>query len=322
LNRISNLFATSEVDPESRNRVMLIAGISGIVVIALALIAVGYYIDRVQPRGETVFTVGDRKFSYAYLEDRVDAANAEGRFNTSDLTTSIALIVSDIQNEELTRLIAREDGLTVTSEELDAGIRDDLGLSPEADHNIVASVLRSHLQDLGLSLGRFEEIVEAGVLQREIQDQISANLPAEMEQVNLSLIFTETDGSAATARQRIADGEAFEDVAAELSQHSSAADGGMLGWTPRELVPEAIAENAFTQEPGTLSDVIETENGFYVIKVDGKETRELEEAARLQLTRLYFGDRLEAAADQYQPQNLVTVGQARRLAEHLQSSGG
>ena len=322
MSRLQNLLRTGEIDPESRNRVLLIGGMVAVVALALALIAFGYYVDRIAPRGDTVITVGDRKFSYAYLEDRIDAAVAEGLFNTSNISFGIAQMVSDIQNEELTRRIAAEDGISITEEEMELGMRADAGTFPEADRNVFAVALRSRLQLLDLSLERYQEIIEAELLEAKITDQYAAGLPEELEQVELNLILVTTDAAAATARQRIVDGEDFGEVAMELSQHSSASAGGALGWTPRDLLVDDLADAAFAVEPDTLSEVIETERGFYILKVDGKEMRAVDEVTASNLARTSFARRLEAASEQYELQNLVTVGQAQRIAGHIQVPGG
>jgi parvulin-like peptidyl-prolyl isomerase len=322
VNRISSLFGGNDLDPESRSRFLLIGGMVAIVAIALVLIVVGYYVDRVAPRGDTVFQVGERKFSYDYLEDRVNAANALGSFDINNVTFSIAQIVADIQNEELVRLIAREDGISLTDEEIDAGLRRSLGVRPEAAHNTLASSLRARLQLMGLSYDRYSEILEADLLEQKIQANIQEAIPAEIEQVDLHIILVGTDSEAAAARQRIVDGEAFEDVATEVSQHASAADGGELGWTPGDtLVPE-LAEAVFAQEIGTLSDVIETERGFYIARVDGREERELTEDMRFILARTYFGERLQDASERYELQNLVTIAHAQRIANQLRVVSG
>ncbi len=318
LSRIQNLFRIDSVDPESRNRVLLIGGLVLVVAFALGLIAYGYYVDRVKPNTETVFTVGERKFSYSYLQDRVEAAYTQSRFDTSNFTVSLGQLVADIENEELTRLIAKEDSVTATDEEVDAAMKDDLGLSPEASQITLASALRSRLKTTGLSLGQYEEMIKASALKQKLTDQIQAGLPSELEQVELNVILVDTDAAAVQARQRIVDGEDFGEVAKDVSQHTSASDGGALGWTPKDLLVDQLADAAFSQEIGALSDIIETDNGFYIIRVDGKETRELEETTKVRLARSKFADRLQAATDQYEIQNLVTVGQAQRIADHLQ----
>lgn len=322
MSRLQNLFRTDEVDPEARNRVLLITGIVAVVAFSLVLIGYGYYVDRIEPRNDTVFTVGERNFSYAYLEDRIDAAVAEGTFNTSNIQFGIAQMVSDIQNEELTRRIAAEAGITISGEELDTGMRADVGVPPDAGQNIFAAALRDHLQTLGLSLDRYEEKLEASLLEDKLTEQIASEQPAELEQVELNILVVDTNEAATAAKQRITDGEDFGEVAKEVSLHSSASNGGAIGWTPKELLSDDLAEPVFALQPDQVSDVIPTANGFYIVKVGGKETRPVDEGMRSNLARTEFGKRLEAASEEYTLENLVTVEQAQRIANHIQVPGG
>ena len=322
MSRIQNLFSTGHVDPESRNRVLLISSIVLVVAVSFALIAVGYYVDRIAPNNDTVFTVGGRKFSYSYLQDRIDAAYVQGQIDTSNLTNSIATVVSNIQNEELTRLIARDEGVTISDAELDDGMRKDLGVSPDASRNVFATELQNHLKQVGLSLDQYKEIIKVNVIQQKMVDQLEAGIPDEMEEVQLNLILVKTDAEAAQARDRIVNGEDFGEVAKDVSQHSSAQQGGAIGWTPHDLLVAPLADDAFNLEVGKLSDVIQTDNGYYLLRIDGKETRQLEDTTKLSLAKAYFGDKLEAASNTYELQNLVTVGQAQRIASHLQQVSG
>ena len=180
MSRIRRLFGTTEIDPEARNRVLLIGGVALVVAVALSLIAFGYYIDRIAPNNDTVFTAGDRKFSYSYLVDRIDAAVADKKFDTSNMAYSLGLIVSDLQNEELTRLIAKEEGLSVTPAELDAAMREDVRVSPGAPQNTFAAGMRSRLTFLGLSLDRYEEMIAAQVLEQKIKAQIRDHCPCRV----------------------------------------------------------------------------------------------------------------------------------------------
>jgi parvulin-like peptidyl-prolyl isomerase len=88
------------------------------------------------------------------------------------------------------------------------------------------------------------------------------------------------------------------------------------------LLVEGIADPAFAQDPGTVSGVIETDDGFYILKVDGREVRALEPEARERYARTLFNDRLEATSNEYESQNLVTIEQAQRIASRIQSPGG
>jgi peptidyl-prolyl cis-trans isomerase D len=71
------------------------------------------------------------------------------------------------------------------------------------------------------------------------------------------------------ARERIEAGEEFATVAAELSEDAgSKPRGGDLGFFARgQMVPEFDAA-AFALEPGSMSDLVRTDYGFHVIRVE------------------------------------------------------
>jgi len=75
---------------------------------------------------------------------------------------------------------------------------------------------------------------------------------------------------AATARARIIDdGEAFADVAAELSEDAGSANsGGDLDWVERGVMVPAFEDALFAMEAGAVSDPVETEFGWHVIKLE------------------------------------------------------
>ncbi|MFK7956752.1 MAG: SurA N-terminal domain-containing protein [Lysobacterales bacterium] len=84
----------------------------------------------------------------------------------------------------------------------------------------------------------------------------------------------DAEEKAATAVARIRAGEAFADVAAEMSDDlGSASTGGDLGWVEREDMVEAFEETLFSMAPGDVSDPVNTAFGFHVIWL-----REIEES--------------------------------------------
>ena len=77
----------------------------------------------------------------------------------------------------------------------------------------------------------------------------------------------------ATARQRAETalkaaraGQDFAKLAQKYSQDSSAQRGGDLGFFPRGQMVPAFDAAAFSLQPGQISDVVETEFGYHVIK--------------------------------------------------------
>jgi peptidyl-prolyl cis-trans isomerase D len=109
-------------------------------------------------------------------------------------------------------------------------------------------------------------------------------------------------------------GELFTEIAAEYSDDSrTAAAGGDLGWIGRGRLPAVLDSVAFILEPGQMSDIIKTDQGFHLLKLD--ETREVDGAEERNLS--YILSRLEAS-----PLTIDQVGaQAAELAEAAERKG-
>jgi len=74
------------------------------------------------------------------------------------------------------------------------------------------------------------------------------------------------------ARERIVAGAAFEDVAREVSEDFGSRDnGGDLGFFARGENAPALEEAAFALEPGDLSDVVRSDFGFHLLKLESRE---------------------------------------------------
>jgi peptidyl-prolyl cis-trans isomerase C len=74
------------------------------------------------------------------------------------------------------------------------------------------------------------------------------------------------------AQKRIKAGEDFAAMAKEYSEDGSAANGGSLGPIVRGQTVPAFEEPAFKLAIGQVSDVVETQFGYHIIKVTGKHT--------------------------------------------------
>jgi peptidyl-prolyl cis-trans isomerase D len=69
----------------------------------------------------------------------------------------------------------------------------------------------------------------------------------------------------------ISEGEPFEELAPDYSDdQNSASRGGDLGWIPPGRLPAALDSVAQGLETGELSNVIKTEDGFHLIRVEDK----------------------------------------------------
>jgi parvulin-like peptidyl-prolyl isomerase len=79
---------------------------------------------------------------------------------------------------------------------------------------------------------------------------------------------------AAELLAKIRGGADFAALAREHSEDSSAQAGGDLGWFPRRQMVKPFEDAVFALEPGQISDIVETEFGLHIIKLEAKQAGE------------------------------------------------
>ncbi|HWO94026.1 MAG TPA: SurA N-terminal domain-containing protein [Dehalococcoidia bacterium] len=154
---------------------------------------------------------------------------------------------------------------------------------------------QTHLSDEEL-----REIIHAEVLLQKLSDQLRAELPQSMEQVQMYVIAAPNRQVADQAKQRLDAGEDFLTVAEEVSPESlppldpaapsapATSDESGAGTTPppaRQAPDWLIAdqinmifrEAAFNSPIGTYTDVIPSDRGFAILYIIGREDRPLDE---------------------------------------------
>jgi peptidyl-prolyl cis-trans isomerase D len=125
-----------------------------------------------------------------------------------------------------------------------------------------------------LSVDELKSAVE--VTETELKQYYAANQSQFVgpEQRRVSHILIEGDDEAAraaidAAKQRITNGEAFAEVAKQLSQDTgSAQQGGDLGFFEKGVMDAAFEEASFAlNDVGEVSDIVQSEFGYHLIKL-------------------------------------------------------
>jgi len=110
--------------------------------------------------------------------------------------------------------------------------------------------------------------VRAAILSERLQVALNLTPDETREQVHAAHILVATQDEAKAVLDRIAKGELFEKLAAELSTDpSNAFRGGDLGWFSKEDMVAAFADVAFATKPGAISEPVQTQFGWHLIKV-------------------------------------------------------
>lgn len=88
-------------------------------------------------------------------------------------------------------------------------------------------------------------------------------------EVRASHILVGTEQEANRLREEILNGKEFADIAAEYSQCPSGAAGGDLGFFGRGMMVKPFEDAAFSLKEGELSEPVQTQFGWHLIKVTG-----------------------------------------------------
>jgi peptidyl-prolyl cis-trans isomerase C len=103
--------------------------------------------------------------------------------------------------------------------------------------------------------------------------------------------------------EKIRSGRPFEEVAREDGEDETARNGGLLGYFRPGMFPEEIERAVFDTPPGGVTEILEGEYGYHVVKVLERKGGTLEpfervrDEARTSLVARRRGDRLRALVD-------------------------
>ncbi len=135
-------------------------------------------------------------------------------------------------------------------------------------------------------------IVEPTLTRQKITEKLQNEVPTRAEQVHAAHILVATREAADEVVARINGGEDFADVAREVSTDTgTAGTGGDLGWFPRGVMVDPFEEAAFSLDVGVVSEPVQSEFGWHIIKVlEKEEDRPIALATRQQLQSGVFVD--------------------------------
>lgn len=91
-----------------------------------------------------------------------------------------------------------------------------------------------------------------------------------VDEVKASHILVDTKEEAEDILEKIKNEEDFAKLAKTYSKDGSAQNGGDLGYFSRGRMIQSFEEAAFALDVGEVSDIVETQYGFHIIKVTDK----------------------------------------------------
>ncbi len=102
--------------------------------------------------------------------------------------------------------------------------------------------------------------------------KIGAKMNQDITQVSAKHILVTTENEAKDLKTKIDNNEiTFEDAAKKYSSCPSGAQGGDLGYFPRGVMVKPFEEAAFSAETNKVTDPVQTQFGWHLIKVTDKK---------------------------------------------------
>jgi peptidyl-prolyl cis-trans isomerase D len=135
-----------------------------------------------------------------------------------------------------------------------------------------------------ISEGQFRRMVEVQVLRTKLQAIMETQVAPTGLQIHAAHILVATQEEATKVKERLDAGEDFAALAAELSTDTSNKDtGGDLGWFSKGSMVAAFDNVAFEMQPGQISDPVQTDYGWHIIKlIEADPNHTLDEASLAQ----------------------------------------
>ncbi len=183
----------------------------------------------------------------------------------------------------------------------------------------------AYLEDRALRRAFFAEMIETAVTDEAVEEayqQIVEQYPPEPE-VRARHILVETEQEANDIRAEIEGGLAFEEAAAQYGTDGTSATGGDLGYFSAGMMVEPFEEAAFALEVGELSQPIQTQFGWHLIKLEDRRLSEAPplEEVRDQVAQQVLYERFENLVAELKANTEIAI-EDEDLAAAVEAQGG
>jgi peptidyl-prolyl cis-trans isomerase C len=185
----------------------------------------------------------------------------------------ISFAAEDLQ-QELAQMPAEDRKAFLLTVLIDMKVMATAARNAQMDQSDVFKRRLAYLEERALRRAYFSEQIAAKVTDEAVQaayDQFVATFQPQ-EEVHARHILVATKEDADAIKAELATGKAFEVLAMEKSTDPSAAqNGGDLGYFQRGQMVAPFEDAAFAlTEPGQVSDPVQSQFGWHVIKLEEK----------------------------------------------------
>lgn len=197
---------------------------------------------------------------------------------------------------------AEEMGIKVTDEEVNTEIEN------AKKYFETEEKFNEFLKEQSMDLDYFKDSVRKDMIISKLREKLTENIAVtdaeiksyydahlnEFMQVKASHLLLETKEEAQKMLDRVKAGENFNELAKQFSKDPSAKENsGDLGFFGHGDMVEPFEQAAFALKPGQISEIVETQYGFHIIKVEDSKIDKFEDIKE-QLKNTLLNDKVNS----------------------------
>ncbi len=168
------------------------------------------------------------------------------------------IVLEDLVSQILLAQGAAEAGFTVDDSALQARLE---SLAAQVGG---AEALRAWQQANGYSEDGFRAALRRAIAAAWMRDKIISSVPHTAQQVHVRQILLYNEDVAQNYYRQLQAGANFEELAIRVDPITR----GDIGWFPRNYLPsKEVEEAAFSLEVGAMSQIVQSEAGYHILKV-------------------------------------------------------
>ena len=248
--------------------------IGGAIVIGVILAIWGWtwYDSKYRVPEKTILSVADERFKLRYFSDRLLLASQAAGGN-QNLTILEQTLLTNLEDEALAEIVAREKGITVSDDEITNEIATQLGVPIGGPGSSFDTLYRQRLQSVRMSDGAYRRYTEAQVFINKLGEKYEEEIGVTGEVVAIRKIVSRTQAEADAALARVRGGENFGSVAQAISaDETSRQNDGLDAAEPPLLLPENIRTAIEGKSAGEeIFGPVEVAGAFWVFKIDVRD---------------------------------------------------
>ena len=269
-----------------------------LLVILVGLLGYRWYDNNFLRPDKTILSVNDENFSLRYYSDRLFLAASQAQGGGTNFSILQQALLTDLEDEAIGTILAREKGITVSEEDITAEIASQLGVPAGGAGSSFDTLYRQRLRSVNMSDDAYRRYIEAVVFLNRLKDSFTGEIGDTGELVTIRTIVSPTLEAANAVAARVKAGEDLGTLAqTESNDVTSRQKDGLMEPEPARLLPEPIRTAIEGKDAGSevLGPVQVEPGNFWVFRIQTRQPDgDLTETQKGQLADLALEDALAA----------------------------